>query len=103
MISVNLPLQGWKSAGANVFNVVNRCFQIVQSRTVRDCCSASNIIITPDVASFGWNGFSKADELICAGERAASDAMATIETWVSAPHSSPEVFGRGYYPAVAKS
>jgi NTE family protein len=103
VISVNLPSQGWKSAGANVFSVVNRCFQIVQSRTVRDCCSASDIIITPDVGSFGWNGFGKADELIRAGEKAARDAIATIETWISPSHPSSELFRRGYYPAVSKS
>jgi NTE family protein len=103
VISVKLPSPGWQSAGANVLNVVNRCFQIVQSRTVGDCCSASDIIVTPDVGSCGWNGFGKADELIRAGERAARDAMANIEAWLSPPDSSTELFRRGYYPAVLKS
>jgi NTE family protein len=85
VISVNLPSPSWKSAGANVFNVVNRCFQIVQSRTVEDWRDASDIIITPEVGSFGWNGFCKADELIHAGERAAREAIATIESWLSPP------------------
>ena len=85
VISVNLPSPGWKSAGANVFNVVNRCFQIVQSRTVQDWRAASDIIVTPEVGSFGWNGFGKAEELIRAGEKAAREAMATIEGWISHP------------------
>src|SRR4051794_11941023 len=68
VISVNLPSPGWKSAGSNVFNVVNRCFQIVQSYTVQDWRDASDIIVTPEVGSFGWNGFRKSDELIRAGE-----------------------------------
>lgn len=102
VISVNLPSPGWKSAGANVFNVVNRCFQIVQSRTVQDWRAASDIVVTPEVESFGWNGFCKAEELIRAGEKATREAMATIEGWISSPRPSSELFGRGYYPAVAR-
>ena len=83
VISVNLPSPGWKSAGSNIFNVVNRCFQIVQSRTVQDWREVSDIIVTPEVGSFGWNGFGKADELIGAGERAAREAISTIEGWLS--------------------
>jgi NTE family protein len=86
VISVNLPSQGWKSAGSNIFNVVNRCFQIVQSRTVRDCCDASDVILTPEVGSVGWNGFANADQMIRAGEKAATEALATIESWMSRTH-----------------
>lgn len=53
VISVSLPASGWKSAGANVFNVVNRCFQIMQSRTVQDWRDASDVILAPEVESFG--------------------------------------------------
>jgi NTE family protein len=102
VISVNLPSPGWKSAGANVFNVVNRCFQIVQSRTVQDWRAASDIVVTPEVESFGWNGFCKAEELIRAGEKATRAAMATVEGWISSPRPSSELFGRGYYPAVVR-
>lgn len=84
VISVNLPSQGWKSAGANVFNVVNRCFQIVQSRVVPDWREASDVVITPEVGSFGWSGFSKAEDMIRAGEQAAHKAIGTIEDWISA-------------------
>jgi NTE family protein len=100
VISVNLPSPGWKSAGSNVFNVVNRCFQIVQSRTVRDCCHASDIIVTPEVGSVGWNGFAHADEMIRAGEQAAREALATIEGWLSRPYPAAEPFGRGYWPVL---
>src|SRR4051794_10168789 len=101
VISVDLPSPGWKSAGANVFSVVNRCIQIVQCRTVEDWRATSDIVVTPDVASFGWNGFGKAEELIRAGEKAAREAIATIEGWISPPQPSFELSKRGYYPAVA--
>ena len=87
VISVNLPSQGWKSAGANVFNVINRCFQIVQSRTVPDWREASDIVITPEVGAFGWSGFSKAEDMIRAGEQAALEAVDTIEDWISSSSS----------------
>jgi NTE family protein len=83
VISVNLPSPGWKSAGANVFNVVSRCFQIVQSRTIQDWRDASDIIITPEVGSFGWSGFRNAQEMIHAGEQAAREAIPQIESWLS--------------------
>jgi NTE family protein len=85
VISVNLPAPGWNSAGANIFNVVNRCFQIVQSRAVQDWRDASDIIVTPEVGSFGWSAFCNADELIRAGEQATREAMPTIEAWIFPP------------------
>jgi NTE family protein len=91
IISVNLPSPGWQSAGANVFNVVSRCFQIVQSRTIEDWRAASDIVITPEVGSFGWNGFCKGDQLIRAGENAAREAIASIEAWIPKPGISPEL------------
>ena len=85
VISVNLPAAGWTSAGANMFNVVNRCFQIVQSRTVQEWRDASDVIITPQIGSIGWKAFCSADELIRAGEHAAREAIDTIEAWITPP------------------
>ena len=99
VISVNLPSPGWKSAGANFLNVVNRCIQIVQSRIVQDWRAASDIVITPEVGSFGWNGFGNADQLIRAGEAAAREAVATIEGWISSPQPSSAVSRNVLCPA----
>lgn len=99
VISVNLPPPGWKPTGANVFSVVNRCFQIVQSRIHEDWRTASDIVVTPDVGSFGWNGFAKADELIRAGEDAALGAIDAIESWISPPQASSSMFQTACCPA----
>jgi NTE family protein len=98
VISVNLPSPGWKSAGANVFNVVNRCFQIVQSRSVQEWRDASDIIITPQVGSVGWSGFNKAAELILAGEQAAREAITTIESWLPPRRRSNPLTWGGLLP-----
>jgi NTE family protein len=75
VISVNLPSPGWNSTGANVFSVVNRCFQIVQSHIVQTWREASDIVIAPEVNSVGWNDFACAADLIRAGETAARDVF----------------------------
>jgi len=87
VISVDLPAPAWTSAGANMFNVVNRCLQIVQSRTVPEWRDASDIIVTPQIGSIGWKAFSSAEELIRAGEQAAREALDTIEAWIAPPRN----------------
>jgi NTE family protein len=88
VISVALPAPGWQSAGANVFNVVNRCFQIMQARAEQGWRSASDLILSPDVCGIQWNGFGSAELLIRAGEDAARQALGSILSWMS-PVSPP--------------
>jgi hypothetical protein len=83
VISVALSAPGWKAAGANVFDVVNRCFQIMQARTEQRWRSASDLVLSPDVRGIEWNGFASAEELIRAGEDAARQALASISQWMS--------------------
>jgi NTE family protein len=88
VISVALPAPGWKSAGANVFNVVNRCFQIMQGHAEQRWRSASDIVLSPDVHGIQWDGFASAEVLIRAGEEAARQALTSIASWISpAPQS----------------
>jgi hypothetical protein len=64
-------------------------FQIVQSRTVEDCRTLSDIIITPEFGSVDWNGFRNADQLIRAGEKAARAKSSTHQSLhFPIPHSS---------------
>ena len=57
----------------------------MQSRVVQHWRDASDIIVTPEVGSFGWSAFCNADELIRAGEQATIEAAPTIEAWISPP------------------
>ena len=94
VISVALPAPGWKAPGANVFNVVNRCFQIMQARTGQEWRSTSDIVLSPDVQGIQWNGFASAEVLIRAGEDAARQALASISSWI-APAPQLEMPGCG--------
>ncbi len=86
VISVHLPMQGPGLPPQNMFQVVNRCFQIMQSRTERDWRAASDLVIAPDVRAMSWDAFHSADQLIAAGESAALDALPAIRSWLpSAP------------------
>src|SRR5204862_298772 len=47
VISVHLPPQGGEYQPQNMFQVVNRCFQILQTHTEEGWRSASDLVITP--------------------------------------------------------
>jgi NTE family protein len=84
VISVNLPGQSQNSDPTNMFQVVNRCFQIMQARTEQDWREVSDLILTPDVRGLQWNAFASASQLIEAGKQAARRAMPQIQEWLSA-------------------
>jgi hypothetical protein len=64
-----------------MFQVVNRCFQIMQMRTEQSWRQHSDLVIAPDVRDVEWDGFTNAAQLLQAGEEAALAALPQIETW----------------------
>jgi NTE family protein len=83
VISVNLPAQSQHSDPTNLFQVVNRCFQIMQARTEQDWREVSDLIVTPDVRGIQWNAFGNASQLIEAGKQASRRALPQIQAWLS--------------------
>jgi len=79
VISVQLPMQGPAMAPRNMFQVVNRCFQIMQRQTEQRWRKESDLTIVPDVHGIPWDGFSNGIQLIDAGEKAAMAALPEIE------------------------
>jgi hypothetical protein len=61
--------------------VVNRCFQILQSRSEDHWRSQSNLVIAPDVGQMDWDAFGSGSPLIEAGEAAALAALPEIQSW----------------------
>ena len=57
VISVHLPSQASDKQPTNVFQVVNRCFQIMQARTEESWRRESDLVIAPDVRRVEWDGF----------------------------------------------
>ena len=83
VVSVHLPMaQTSPHDPSNMFQVINRCFQIMQSRTERDWREQSDFVIAPDVTGVEWDAFGSADKLIQAGEIAALEAVPKLKAWL---------------------
>jgi len=90
VISVSLPAPPCRRPPANVFQVVRRCFQIMQRRSEDSWRQASDLIISPDLQAIEWNGFESAPELVKAGEAAAEAALPAIQAWFNRPVRHPK-------------
>jgi NTE family protein len=86
VISVYLPAPGPGAEFRNVFQVVNRCFQILQSQAEDNWRGESDLVIAPDVGGIEWDGFSSGAQLVEAGEAAALAALPEIQQWLPNPH-----------------
>lgn len=69
----------------HVFDVVGQCFSIAQQKMSGIWEAASDIVLTPDVRGFSYDGFERASELIAAGEKVARAAMPQIKQWLAVP------------------
>src|SRR5579872_4327432 len=84
VISVGLPMYGPEVMPNNMLQVVNRCFQILQSRSEETWRRDSDLILTPQVARIAWDGFKSGHEMIEAGVKAAEQALPEIRKWLPA-------------------
>ncbi|HTS76972.1 MAG TPA: patatin-like phospholipase family protein [Bryobacteraceae bacterium] len=81
VISVPLPSASPSTLPRNAFQVVNRCFQILQSRSENRWRTESDLVIAPDVRGVDWRAFGRGPQLIQAGEAAALAALPKIQEW----------------------
>ena len=87
VISVYLPAPGPEVEPRNVFQVVNRCFQILQRQSENLWRNETDLVIAPDVRGMDWNAFGQGPGLVAAGEAAAQAALPEILSWFARPHS----------------
>lgn len=78
VISVSIPMQAEAMAPGNMFEVVNRCFQIIQHHRQESWRKHSDVVIEPAVSDNGWNAFENGRRMIEAGEAAARAALPEI-------------------------
>ena len=95
VISLHLPMQGAAAAPTNMFHVINRCFQILHSRTESAWRQHSDLVIQPDVRGMEWDAFGSAAQLIDAGEEAARQALPRMQNWLERPAKEKEGAARG--------
>ena len=81
VISIYLPPPGPEVEPRNVFQVVNRCFQILQQRSEDRWRRETDLVIAPDVRAMDWNAFGQGPRLIEAGEAAARAVLPEIQQW----------------------
>jgi NTE family protein len=84
VIAVYLSGQGPDVVPANMFEIVNRCFQILQSRAEDNWRKYSDLILSPSVRTIRWDGFGCGPDLIRAGQAAALEGLPTIQAWMDA-------------------
>jgi NTE family protein len=94
VISVHLPMQGAAAVPTNMFHVINRCFQILHSRTEITWRQHSDLVVQPDVRGMEWDAFESATQLIKAGEEAATQALPQIQAWTGAAPALTAGVGR---------
>lgn len=73
----------------HVFDVVGQCFSIAQQKMCGIWESAADVILTPDVRGFSYDGFERAQELVLAGEVAARASLPKIKAWLAQPSPAP--------------
>jgi NTE family protein len=83
VISVAVPPPPLCRPPADVFQVVRRCFQIMQRHSESAWRKASDLVLTPDLQNIEWNTFDAGRELVNAGEAAAMAAVPVIRSWFS--------------------
>ena len=90
VISVCIPMQGETVAPGNMFEVVNRCFQIMHYHGQELWRKYSDVVIEPGVSDVGWNAFESGQQMIEAGAAAARAALPDILRILGpAKHSHP--------------
>jgi NTE family protein len=81
VVSVHLPAPSGPRPPADVFQVIRRCFQIMQIHNEDGWRQASDLVITPDLRAIEWDGFESGLELVKAGEAAAMAVLPAIQSW----------------------
>ena len=84
VIAVYLAGQGPDVVPGNMFEVVNRCFQILQSRAEDNWRKYSDLILSPTVRTVRWDAFGCGPDLIRAGQAAALEGLPTVQAWIDA-------------------
>jgi NTE family protein len=78
VIAVSIPMQAESMVPGNMFEVVNRCFQIIQHHRQETWRKFSDVVIEPAVSANGWNAFDNGLRMIEAGEAATRAALPLI-------------------------
>jgi NTE family protein len=88
IIAVHLPSPSDCEDFGNMLAVVQRCFQVLSTRSEAEWRRHAQVVISPDVSALAWDSFASAKSLIESGEKAAMAAIPTIQKWLTASSSA---------------
>jgi NTE family protein len=83
VVSVAIPPAAPGELPSNMFQVVGRCFQILQGHCDERWRRETDLFIAPDVRGVDWHAFDRGPQLVQAGQAAALAAMPGIQKWFS--------------------
>jgi NTE family protein len=83
VISVTVPAAAPSAPPSNMFQVVNRCLRILQSRCDGSWRSETDLEIAPDVRGADWSAFGLGPKLVEAGEAATLASLPKIREWLA--------------------
>ncbi len=95
VVGVNLRTNGRRHAPTNIFQVIGQAFQIAQGPDQGTWRKHCDVVIEPEVSHIRWDDFSRADDLIQAGEQAAGRIMPALRAIAQAPHIAVAESARG--------
>lgn len=87
VIAVHLKNDGLPRAPNNLFQVIDKAFQIAGRRGEPAWRQDCDVLIQPDVRDFTWDDFKRSDEIIQAGERAASAMLPAVRALLQTSRS----------------
>lgn len=81
----------WVNPGPprSVFDVIGQCFSIAQTKMCSLWQADADVIMEPEVQSFGYDSFDRAPALVRAGEEAARQALPRLRQFFQQPALAP--------------
>ncbi len=89
VIGVYLGMSGPAPRPKHMGEVLWRSFAIMQQQALQRRDRSADVLISPEVRDFAWDDFSRATELMAAGEAAARAALPRIRELLEPPAAAP--------------
>lgn len=84
VVAVHLhTVAGTDGRPTSIFQVVSRCFAIMQDRMSTNCWQVAHLLLEPDVKAFAWDDFGRVPQLVEAGQQAALAALPRLKGWLA--------------------
>jgi NTE family protein len=98
IIAVHLKTRAGLGGPRNVFEVIAKCYSIVQQQSVALWRLKADVVVEPEVRLFRYNDFERVPELLRAGENAMRDSLPSIRAWFNSSWPVPQASEQACVP-----